>query len=173
MRELVWENGWQYYVLEDGTVAITSCIVTRGATDIDVPSTLGGRTVTRLEDRAFAAEFLPTSVNIPDTVTSIGAGCFKSCTALKFVRLPSSVTTLPQECFMLSDALEEVVAPGVRYISNKAFFERASLRVAPLSQATVVGDLAFHGCERLVHVDLSLCEYLGPMRLRGASASSP
>lgn len=53
-----------------------------------------------------------TSITIPSTVTSIGAGCFSHCTNLKSIELPSSITSLSKGCFGDCSGLTSIEIPS-------------------------------------------------------------
>jgi hypothetical protein len=95
-------NGeYKYEILEDGTLSIT---LYRGvAANLEIPSTLGEYTVTRIDDAAFSnnmdARDKLRAVTIPETVTTIGKGAFYMCYSLKQITIPSSVTEIGEEAF--------------------------------------------------------------------------
>jgi hypothetical protein len=68
-----------YKVIDDGTVEIEKYL--GNETEIDIPSELGGKTVTSIGKKSFSKlkrnEY--TTVNVPDTVTSIGELAFAYC----------------------------------------------------------------------------------------------
>ena len=62
------------------------------------------------------------SVTIPDYVTKIDEGAFKSCKSLKSVVIPPSVTKIGKEAFEGCSSLSSVVIPdSVKKIGDKAF----------------------------------------------------
>ena len=79
----------------DGTVTITS--YSGVSTSVDIPSEIGGKTVTAIGANAFAGAPL-NSVTIPETITSIGAGAFQG-TGLTWVKVPASVTEIGEKAF--------------------------------------------------------------------------
>ena len=83
------EEDYNFTVNEDGsTVTITKW--TGSGSEIEVPETLDGKTVTVIGPWAFAQIESITKVTLPDTVTEIGDSAFNGCTALADVVLPSA-----------------------------------------------------------------------------------
>lgn len=81
-----------------------------------IPSKVNGAAVTSIGNYAFAEEYGKTeaskritSVDIPDTVKTIGKGAFMECTSLKYVELPMSLTTLGDAVFWYCESLEKAV----------------------------------------------------------------
>lgn len=63
-----------------------------------IPAQLGGKPVTAIGENAFNGRKFG-SVNIPDSVESIGANAFKDCTSLKSIVIPASVQTFGENVF--------------------------------------------------------------------------
>ena len=87
--------GYAYSVKSDGTIVITD--YDGYITNLSIPSTLNGYTVSEIGANAFIYHFELQSVTIPDTVTAIDSGAFKQCTKL-------STITLPADTVVASDA---------------------------------------------------------------------
>lgn len=60
---------------------------------ITIPDTLNGRTVTGLADSCFACSHVVT-VELPDTLETIGSGAFRGCQSLRGVFLPQGIRTI-------------------------------------------------------------------------------
>ena len=89
-------------------VAVPNTNATNTITDIVIPRTINGKTVTTIGDLAFAASEI-TSVVIPDTVTIIGEEAFGS-NSLKSIEIPDSLTTIGSDGFN-NNLLTSVVIP--------------------------------------------------------------
>lgn len=124
-------------------------------------------------------------LEIPESVTSVGASSFQGCTSLSRVSFPAGVKTIGMNCFngctSLSDvsfgdgllsigkyafynciSLSDVVLPsGVKTIDNYAFGACENLKsfVFP-SLLQSIGSYAFVGCKALAEVNLASCTVL-------------
>ena len=82
------ENGFSYTVDSDGNAVIVECSLTDK--EIDVPSVLGGATVTEISTEAFLESGIE-KINIPASVTYISTdNPFASCLALKEINVDSA-----------------------------------------------------------------------------------
>ncbi|MBO4690615.1 MAG: leucine-rich repeat domain-containing protein [Paludibacteraceae bacterium] len=95
-------------------------------------------------------ENIDQSIEIPESVTSLGAQAFSGCSAMPAINIPSQVTVIPQRLFNGCSTLRNLSIPaGVTSIGNEAFsgcwwaFSRAEL-VLPEGLLTI-GDYAFSG----------------------------
>ena len=70
-------GNYTYKVLDDGTAEITGC--NGSVVNAVIPDSIDGYTVTAINDTAFEWCDLLTTVEIPDSVTTIGASVFRYC----------------------------------------------------------------------------------------------
>ena len=82
------ESGLTYQPLSDGTVAIIG--YDNSSDTLAIPAELGGYPVSRIEGHAFHQSPI-TSVEIPDSVQSLGVSAFSWCESLTELTLPDSV----------------------------------------------------------------------------------
>ena len=140
-------------------------------TDLQIPNT-----ITEIKEYAFCGSSL-TSVEIPDSVTSIGycaffscssltsvvigdgatnigGSAFSSCSSLTSVVIGDSITSIGENAFYNCDSLTEIVIPdSVRYIGRYAFESCSSLANITLSNSVSKIDiLAFRYCSSLTSV---------------------
>ena len=101
-------RGWQY--TEDGDKAMVMCGESEG--NVDIPSELGGATVTAIGEGAFCGQTGLASVAIPGSVEYIGNGAFAGCTGLTSVVIPSSVTFVGRQVFEGCDHLAALYVPA-------------------------------------------------------------
>lgn len=96
--------------------------------NVEIPSTLGGNTVTTIDDYAFRDCENVKTVAIPATVTRIDSSAFEGCVNLESVNLPNSLTYLGGKAFYGCESLTTVTIPSsVTYIGPEVFSWCASL----------------------------------------------
>jgi hypothetical protein len=62
-----------------------------------------------------------TSIELPSTVTSIGASAFAECTALKNVVLPANLTSIGATAFAYCTGISSIVVPANASVGANAF----------------------------------------------------
>ena len=95
-----------------------------------------------------------TSVEIPDGVTSIGAGMFSDCSNLTSIVIPDSVIYIWDSAFSGCSGLTSVAIPdGVLSIGNSAFSGCSSLTSIVIPNGvTYIGYDAFRDCNSLTSI---------------------
>ncbi len=189
-------GGMVYYEIDDAsqTVTITGCDTT--VTAIEIPNSLEKLPVTKIADSAFSNKMSGyvkphdslTSVKLPSTLTSIGAGAFYGCTNLSNADLAActELTTIGDAAFSGNSALTSVKFPAsLSYIGRDAFYNckltnvdlsgctqlrsvsegsfgnnEGIISVKLPSTLTSIGARAFRNCTALSNVDLSACTEL-------------
>ena len=123
------------------------------------PSRLTGRYSIRrgakvIGKNAFFKCISLTSINIPDSVTSIGAGAFNACESLTNINIPNSVTSIGAGAFNACESLTNINIPNsVTSIGAGAF--RGCISLANINipdGVTSIGDWAFNACESLTSI---------------------
>ena len=79
-----------YTMLEDGTYSVKAA-KTFTTTNLVIPSTYNGITVSKIADNGFENKACITTVSLPNTLTEIGKYAFSGCTGLTTVDIPASV----------------------------------------------------------------------------------
>ena len=97
-----------------------------------------------------------TSVNIPNSVTTIGGGTFFGCSSLTSVNIPNSVTTIGNSAFRGCRSLTSVTIPNsVTKIDDRAFEGCSSLTSVTIpNSVTTIGGWAFSDCSSLTSVTI-------------------
>lgn len=93
-------------------------------------------------------------VRIPDDITHIGVGAFRSIEELSHIIIPEGVTHIDSSAFDGCKSLEVLELPNsLTHIGSSAFANCTSLQVLKLPNSlTHIGDHAFAGCRNLLDV---------------------
>ena len=171
------ENGIKWVLLNTGDIAV--CSYDGDKTELTIPTSINGKTVTTIMDKAFyncktlknvilgntiisigASAFESctklTSITIPDDITYIGGSAFKNCTELKNVNIGTNITGIYEYTFYGCTSLTSIVIPdSVTTIEYYAFKGCTSLTsVAVGKNVTSIGFSAFEGCTALTAIAL-------------------
>lgn len=143
-----------YEVLSDGTVKIIDYY--GSATNLTIPSTIDGKSVTSIGWNAFENCTSLINVTIPNSVTYIGQEAFCGCTNLTNVIIPNSVTYIGQKAFYDCTSLTSVAIPnGVKGIGGLTFYGCTSLISVTIPNGIAdIGILAFYGCSSLTSITI-------------------
>ncbi|MBQ9646549.1 MAG: leucine-rich repeat protein [Prevotella sp.] len=145
----------------------------QGAVVIPATVTYGDVTyrVTSVREYAFAVKSnmkaAVTSVQLPESVATLGNNAFHNCAKLTSVNIPAAVTALPDNVFNNCKVLTGVELPdGLTSIGMSAF--SGCVRLAALhipESVTQIGTNAFNGCSKLASVNIPA----GVTRIEGAT----
>ncbi len=144
------EGGNIYFDPATGTVVDCDETVTRAV----IPSEINGVTVKALGQSAFWFNLdgdTLKSVELPDTLESIGSECFRYQAGLTEITIPSGVTTIEWETFFGCEGLKKVVLPDtLKTIEYQAFYLCTSLEEIHLPEGLeVLEDGCFAACSAL------------------------
>ena len=166
------------YQLEADRAIVTQC--DKSAEEVVIPEKIAGKPVTEIAEDAFQFCENLTSVEIPDTVQTIGKNAFWSCHKLQHVTLPKNLAAVGDNCFRSCGLLAELEIPvTLQKIGLDAFCDTAWLKNQqtenPLVQVnhilidattcsgtavevpdgvTEIGDFAFYNCGNLQKIML-------------------
>ena len=124
------KNATVVFTLSEDETSYTVTGAESDGTVVDIPAVYNGWPVTAVGDGAFENSDIA-SVDLPDSILSIGEKAFAGTDSLRDVVIPSSVVAWGKEAFAGS-AVERVTVNG-----------------------TVVGASAFDGCENLISVSFT------------------
>ena len=126
------------------------------ATNVVIPGSINGVTVTGIADNAFLNCTGLTSVTIPNSVTAIGKQAFSGCWNLTSVTIPNSVTSIGQQAFFDCEGLTSVTIPNsVTSIGQELFeFCYGLTSVTIPNSVTSIGDCEFYRCYSLTSVTI-------------------
>ena len=120
-------------------------------TSINIPNS-----VTTIGEHAFSGCDSLTSINIPNSVTMIGKGAFSGCDYLTSINIPDDVTTIGEGAFGGCHSLTNINIPNsVTTIGTGAFFYCLSLTSINIpNSVTTIGKGAFRGCKSLTSINI-------------------
>ena len=112
--------------------------------------------VTGIEEGAFKSCTRLTDINIPNSVTSIGPETFKSCTSLTDINIPNSVTSIGERAFSGCTSLTDINIPNsVTSIEWATFYSCTRLTDINIpNSVTSIGYEAFYNCTRLTDINI-------------------
>lgn len=115
------------YTISGGEAKITA--YTGSASDLTLPSSLGGYPVTAIGYCAFRDCTSLTRVVIPDGVTRIGSNAFQHCTALSQIVIPESVVRIDTHAFYRCSSLRQIdLHDNIPGINILAFYGCSAVR---------------------------------------------
>ena len=130
--------------------------------------------ITGIGEEAFINSGL-TSITIPASVTSIGAGAFSFCNNLTGISLPANLEFIGDRAFYYCSKLTGIVIPnGVKSIGDNVFDSCSVLaNISIPDSVTSIGVLAFRWCYKLTSITLpSNLDSIGGYAFSGCSSLS-
>ena len=126
----------------DGTITITSYNKSCG-TEVNIPSTIKGKTVTKIGDNAFQNKEI-TKITFPDTLIEIGKYAFH-LNKLESLILPNSLTIVGPYAFQYNRIKELNMNEGLKSIKLDAFGKNYLTKINIPSTVTYMEGGAFTG----------------------------
>lgn len=111
---------------------------------------------TQIPDFAFEGCSGLQSVNIPESVTSIGVHTFAYCESLQKVNIPNNVTNIGLGAFISCTSLQNINIPnGIKNIADEAFLACSNLTTVNIPESvTSIGIGAFESCKKLENLKI-------------------
>ena len=112
--------------------------------------------VTGIEEGAFKSCTRLTDINIPNSVTSIGPETFKSCTSLTDINIPNSVTSIGERAFSGCTSLTDINIPNsVTSIEWATFYSCTRLTDINIpNSVTSIERSTFYSCTGLTSINI-------------------
>lgn len=158
-----YSGGWAY--TDQGTSVTIVGVQSSASGAISVPSTLGGKPVTVIADRAFYALRNITSLSIPASVTSMTGRAMQACTGLQSITVNTSNPNFSSSGGVLFNKSKttlvkcpHTLAPGyvvpssVTNLGIGSFMDSAITAFTIPSTVTYLSSSAFEGCALLTHI---------------------
>ena len=162
------DGNYEYTVLDDGTIEITEYKGTE--TEVMIPATIDGKTVTSIGDEAFFLCTSLTKITIPRSVMNIGELVFFECTSLININVEENNKNYISEngvlfnkekkqiiCYPAGKQDSRYIIPeGVTSIGNFAFAYCSSLTEITIPSSVMnIGEGAFGVCDSLTEITIS------------------
>ncbi|MCR5608247.1 MAG: leucine-rich repeat protein [Lachnospiraceae bacterium] len=142
---------FSYQELEDG-IEITK--YSGDETKVSIPEILDGNTVTSIGSMAFSEQSDIESIEIPETVKSIGSYAFAN-TGLKEIVIPDTVEKMGSYAFFDCENLESVKISSAITMIEENTFEGCALKEVNIPEGVVqISTMAFSDCKNLETVTL-------------------
>lgn len=186
--------GFWHYGEGDSSIVITK--YTGAEENVVIPSMIAGKKVTEIDRLAFSGNEWVLSVNVPDTVTSVGEYCFAKCenlTAiygmknveyigwyafyncknLRSVSLGTALQIIEPYAFQYCEKLNGCVFPSTLTGLGERCFENTGLTSVNVGASVEMGKKAFSNCQNLVsasvHTSISGYAFAGNKNLTTVS----
>ena len=120
-----------------------------------IPDTYNGEPVVAINAGAFKGDLFLKTVELPDTIQTIGGEAFMNCRRLQNINIPEGVSELRGNTFE-GCSLEYVTVPdSVVEIHGECFLNCKKLQLIKLSsQITEIKGSTFEGCSSLLSIDI-------------------
>jgi len=114
----------------DGTYSVRAGKDIGLYTNVEIPATYKGCSVTHIEASAFSGYSNIESFVLPDTITYIGNSAFDGCANATFNGIPAGVTYIGERAFYNCAKLEDFTVPAaIKTLKNRAFYGCASATI--------------------------------------------
>lgn len=124
--------------------------------EVKTPNTLKFSGMTTIPNECFGSILTLLSVNIPETITSIGSYAFYNCQNLQEVILPNTISTLNSYTFSYCYSLNKINIPSnVTTLGSGLFHSCYSLQEIDLPESiTTIQNSVFNSCYSLQQINI-------------------
>lgn len=139
--------GWDNYKGDIRTITVEKGVTSLGGkfaftgcnnlTTVNLPDTL-----TSLGQSTFWGCSSLISIHLPDSLKSIGYGVFRDCLSLKSINIPNTVTSIGDDAFQGSGITSASIPSSVTYIGSGAFSSCPNLQTVTIN-GTTTGNQSF------------------------------
>ncbi len=150
-----WSQNELTYTVTSGGITITGYSEPQSSiTNVVIPATINGISVTSVGGYAFDYCTNLTSLVIGNRVGSIGYNAFDHCSSLTNVIIPNSVLTIGDHAFDTCSSLTSAkIGNGVTTIGDMAFSYCTNLTSCVMGTNVLgIGDYAFYNCTSLTNL---------------------
>ena len=149
-------KGLEYLDGEEDNTLILAGMGAATDKNIIIPSVYNGKKIVSIDKSCFRGNTNIVSVDIPDSVTSIGDWAFGECSSLTSITIPDSVTSIRECAFSGCSRLTSITIPdSVTSIGDSAFWGCSGLTSVTIGNSvTSIGNSAFYGCSGLTSVTI-------------------
>ncbi len=125
-------------------------------TELVIPDTIDGVTVTAIGKSAFQGNKTITSVTLPNTIKTIGEQAFYQCSGIKTLDLPDNLTSCGKNAFAYCTSLTEVTIPGtLKKTGQYMFYACTKLKTVVVEEGVEwLDDRTFSDCSALISITL-------------------
>lgn len=143
-----------------------TCKITRyngQSTNLEIPETLGGLTVTGIGDNAFSNNKNLEHIVLPETLVTIGSCAFANCYALEEIILPDSVTSIDHSAFDQCHGLKSIkFSSNLHELKYDTFNNTGVTNLTiPNSVKQIGGERVFANCANLKTLVIEGSPYIG------------
>ena len=124
-----------------------------------IPTSLNSVTITNCDvipEKAFYDCITLTSINLPNSITSIGNSAFNGCISLTDITIPNSVTSIGNSAFNGCISLTEITIPNnVTSVGYGVFSDCSGLTSIIIPNSiTNIGESVFYRCISLTEINI-------------------
>ena len=148
------DGDFGYFVVNSNELMLTS--YTGKDKDIKIPETYNNYKVTIIGKSVFNGSDI-TSVEMPDSITTVQDYAFSSCNGLTSVKFSKNIKTFGNSVFFNCPNLKEVDIPAsVKDLGSRTFSATGitSVTIPKSDNLTSIGEFVFYQCQQLKEVTI-------------------